>query len=82
MTTATASPALVFDGDAVGSGDFKVGTVLLVQYSTYDFGNIKPKGEGICRSGFLCVKNVTASAVSDKKGCVTFDFYWSKTLNE
>lgn len=82
VTTATASPALVFDGDAVGSGDFKVGTVLLVQYSTYDFGNIKPKGEGICRSGFLCVKNVTASAVSDKKGCVTFDFYWSKTLNE
>ncbi|MDE6507637.1 MAG: hypothetical protein K2L04_04145 [Alistipes sp.] len=82
VTTATASPTLVLDGDAVGSGDFKAGTVLLVQYSTYDFGNIKPKGEGICRSGFLHVKSVTASEVSDKTGCVTFDFYWSKTLNE
>lgn len=82
VTTATASPTLVLDGDAVGSGDFKAGTVLLVQYSTYDFGNIKPKGEGICRSGFLHVKSVTASEVSDKTGCVKFDLYWSKTLNE
>ncbi len=61
VTTATASPTFVLDGD---------------------FGNIKPKGNGICRSGFLHVKEVTAAAVSDKKGRVTFDFYWSKTLNK
>ncbi len=82
VTTATASPTFVLDGDAVNSGDFKAGTVLLVQYSTWSFGNIKPKGNGICRSGFLHVKEVTAAAVSDKKGRVTFDFYWSKTLNK
>lgn len=82
VTTATASPTFVLDGNAVGSGDFKAGTVLLVQYSTWSFGNIKPKGNGICRSGFLHVKEVTAAAVSDKKGRVTFDFYWSKTLNK
>ncbi len=82
VTTATASPTFVLDGDAVNSGDFKAGTVLLVQYSTWSFGNIKPKGNGICRSGFLHVKKVTAAAVSDKKGRVTFDFYWSKTLNK
>ncbi len=82
VTTATASPTFVLDGDAVNSGDFNAGTVLLVQYSTWSFGNIKPKGNGICRSGFLHVKEVTAAAVSDKKGRVTFDFYWSKTLNK
>ncbi len=82
VTTATASPTFVLDGDAVNSGDFNAGTVLLVQYSTWSFGNIKPKGNGICRSRFLHVKEVTAAAVSDKKGRVTFDFYWSKTLNK
>ena len=82
VTTATASPTFVLDGDAVNSGDFNAGTVLLVQYSTWSFGNIKPKGNGICRSGFLHVKEVTAAAVSDKKGRVTFDFYWSKSLNK
>lgn len=82
VTTATASPAFVLSGEASTSGDFKEGTVLLVQYSTYSFGNIKPKGNGICRSGFLHVKSVTATVLSDKEGTITFDFYWSKTLNK
>ncbi len=82
VKTATASPAYAFDGDATGSGDFKVGSVLLVQYSTYDWGKIKAGEDGICRTGFLFIKEVTAAATDDTSGTITFDMYWSKTLNE
>lgn len=82
VKTATASPSYDFSGVANGSGDFKVGSVLLVQYSTYEWGQIKAASDAICRTGFIHIKEVTATETSDTKGTITFDMYWSKTLNK
>lgn len=82
VKTATASPTYSFDAPATESGAFKAGSVLLVQYSTYEWGQIKAGADAICRTGFMYIKEVTATATDDSKATVTFDFYWSKTLNE
>ena len=82
VKTATASPAYTFGSPATESGTFNVGSVLLVQYSTYDWGEIKATSDAICRTGFIHIKEVTATETSDTKGTITFDMYWSKTLNK
>lgn len=59
--------------------DFNVGDVVLVQYVTYAYGVKNPTPDDVCREGFIHVKAVTEATA---KGRVTFDFYWSKTLNK
>lgn len=59
--------------------DFNTDDVILVQYVTYDFGTKSPAPENVCRGGFIRVKSVSEASA---KGKITFDMYWSKTLNE
>ncbi|WP_302586080.1 hypothetical protein [uncultured Alistipes sp.] len=59
--------------------DFNVDDVVLVQYVTYAYGVKNPTPDDVCRQGFIHVKAVTEAAAT---GRITFDFYWSKTLNE
>ena len=64
------------------STDFNEEDVVLVQYATYEFGTKGPdptQGQ-VCSAGFIHIKSVTGSESS--KGTITFDCYWSKTLNE
>ncbi len=61
------------------SSDFNVDDVILVQYITYAHGTKSPAPEDVCRGGFIRVKNVSEATAAGK---ITFDMYWSKTLNE
>lgn len=61
------------------SSDFNVDDVVLVQYVTYAYGVKNPTSDDVCREGFIHVKAVTEAAAT---GRITFDFYWSKTLNK
>lgn len=57
-TASTATPSYDFTNGADDASKFKVGSVLLVQYSTYEWGQIKAKKEAICRTGFIHIKEV------------------------
>jgi len=82
---------------AFGNGrNFIVGDVIAVQYVTYAKGTKPAVAEDIHKQGYMVVTEVTcadpdkmtgsnstaAGEATDLTGYVTFDFYWSKTLNE
>lgn len=77
------SGAPQFDNLGNLNNRFKVGQVLLVQYMSYDSGSFSSLND-VCRGGLLIVKSITdvTDATASKTSTITFDFYWSKTLNE
>lgn len=84
----SAAPAF---GNTESSSAWTQGSVIAVQYINYAHGLVGGKPESvtdICRQGFLYIKEVTCGDLStglaneDRSGHITFDFYWSKTLNE
>lgn len=84
----SAAPAL---GTAEASNTWVQGSVLVVQYINHSHGLLgdKPETEAdIHKQGFIYIKQVTCADLStgqanaDRVGTITFDFYWSKTLNE
>lgn len=84
----SAAPAL---GTAEASNTWMQGSVIVVQYINHSHGLLgdKPETEAdIRKQGFIYIKQVTCADLStglanaDRVGTITFDFYWSKTLNE
>ncbi len=63
-----------------------VGSVLLVQYVTYEYGKLSSLPEsGVRNTGFIYVKSMSPEATADqnlpKTTTLTLDIYWSKPLN-
>lgn len=77
------SGAPQFDNLGNLNNRFKVGQVLLVQYMSYDSGSFSSLDD-VRRGGLLIVKSITdvTDATASKTSTITFDFYWSKPLNE
>ena len=77
------SGAPQFDNLGALNNRFKVGQVLLVQYMSYEAGSFSSLDD-VCRGGLFIVKSITevTEATASKKSTITFDFYWSKPLNE
>lgn len=84
----SAAPAL---GTTESSSAWTQGSVIVVQYINHAHGLIGGKPESMAdinRQGFMYIKEVTCADLStglanaDRVGHITFDFYWSKTLNE
>lgn len=84
----SAAPAL---GKAEASNTWVQGSVIVVQYINHSHGLLgdQPETEAdIRKQGFIYIKQVTCADLStglanaDRVGTITFDFYWSKTLNE
>lgn len=84
----SAAPAL---GTSEASNTWVQGSVLVVQYINHSHGLLgdKPETEAdIHKQGFIYIKQVTCADLStgqanaDRVGTITFDFYWSKTLNK
>lgn len=84
----SAAPAL---STAESTSAWMVGSVIAVQYVNYRHaldGGKPTSAADISRQGFIHIKEVTCAdlstgqALDSREGYITFDFYWSKTLNE
>lgn len=68
---------------------FGQGQIILVAYATYAFScdqtsNKKPTADDFYRYGYICIHEdgISEEAPGSEASTITFDFYWSKTLNE
>ena len=65
---------------------FTIGSVLLVQYVTYEYGQLKSlPASGVRNTGFIYVKSISPEPTSasnlPKTSTITMDVYWSKPMN-
>jgi hypothetical protein len=65
---------------------FTIGSVLLVQYVTYEYGKLSSLPEsGVRNTGFIYVKSISPEPTSasnlPKTSTITMDVYWSKPMN-
>jgi hypothetical protein len=65
---------------------FAIGSVLLVQYITYECGQLKTSSNSEIRNtGFIYVKSInpepTSASNLPKTSTITMDVYWSKPMN-
>lgn len=72
--------------DATANNTFGIGSVLLVQYVTYEYGQLKSlPASGVRNTGFIYVKSInpepTSASGLPKTSTITMDVYWSKPLN-
>ncbi|MBQ3070483.1 MAG: IPT/TIG domain-containing protein [Tidjanibacter sp.] len=78
------APKFVLENPA--NNNFTVGSVLLVQYVTYEYGQLKSlPASGVRNTGFIYVKSInpepTSASNLPKTSTITMDVYWSKPLN-
>lgn len=82
-----------YDGPLPGKGapalgEWTVGSVLMVGYSTYKAGEKAASADDYHKVGFIHIKEVTCAdlttnkALESREGYILFDFYWSKVINE
>ncbi|MBR4851502.1 MAG: hypothetical protein IKU97_05565, partial [Tidjanibacter sp.] len=95
MSTYTGSMASAAAPEFKGSGvdisnqtsQWHVGSVLLLQYSTYEKGGKPSSMSDVAKLGFIYIKEITCAdlstglALSPREGHIKFDMYWSKQLN-
>lgn len=75
-----ASSTPKYDGQGSASNTFANDQVLLIQHVTYGKGTLNPAKEEVHRGGFIHIKKIENETTND--ATMTFDCYWSKTLNE
>ena len=69
------------------SSQWHVGSVLALQYSTYEKAGKASSMSDVAKLGFIYIKEVTCAdlstglALSPREGHIKFDMYWSKQLN-
>lgn len=86
VVPSAASPKYAADPS---TSTFGQGQIILVAYTTYDFScdqtsNKKPTADDFYRYGYICIHEdgISEEAPGSEASTITFDFYWSKTLNE
>lgn len=74
-----------FNRNPTSNSQYGVGTVLLVQYVTYEYGKLSSlPASGVRNTGFIYVKEVSPTPADDVLNAQTtlkLDVYWSKPLN-
>lgn len=75
-----ASSTPKYDGKGEASNTFINNQVLLIQHVTYDKGALNPASTEVHRGGFIYIKEIKNETTN--AATMTFDCYWSKTLNE
>jgi hypothetical protein len=74
-----------FNRNPTSNSQYGVGTVLLVQYVTYEYGKLSSlPASGVRNTGFIYVKEVSPTPADDvlnAQTTLTLDIYWSKPLN-
>lgn len=86
VVPSAASPKYAADPS---TSTFGQGQIILVAYTTYDFScdqtsNKKPTADDFYRYGYICIHEdgISEEAPGSEASTITFDFYWSKPLNE
>lgn len=72
--------------NATANNTFGIGSVMLIQYVTYEYGKLASLPEsGVRNTGFIYVREIspvpTSASNLPKKSTITMDIYWSKPLN-